>query len=118
MHNAINISGEPMVVLSASEYRALIEDIGDSALAAAARDDNSGAPTLTADAMRDVLSGALHPLAAWRKASGMSQGDLASRAGVRLATISEIEGRKIDPRISTIKALAEALGVDIDSIVE
>lgn len=38
----------------------------------------------------------------------LSQGDLASRAGVALSTISRIEKGHVDPSVATIRALATA----------
>lgn len=117
MNTARNLAGDELIVLTASEYAALIEDAGDAALAEQARQDNAGAPALTAEAMEAVLNGDLHPLTAFREAAGLTQTRLASEAGVRIATISDIETGKLDPRLSTMKALAKALGVDVDDII-
>lgn len=46
-----------------------------------------------------------------RTARALSQADLAQLAGVRTATVSEIESGRRTPRPSTIRALARALGV-------
>lgn len=46
-----------------------------------------------------------------RVQKALSQEDLARLAGVRAATISDIEHGKTQPRPSTIRALASALGV-------
>ena len=117
MNTATTPSGEKLIVLTEAEYAALTEDAGDIALASAARIANKGAPTLSGDAMMAVLAGTLHPLTAWRKAAGLSQAALAERTGIRTATINEIEAGKTDPRISTVKAIAAVLGVDIDDLV-
>ena len=48
-----------------------------------------------------------------REAAGLSQQDLAVRAGLSVSLIGQIEqGKKLDPRVSTVQALAAALGVD------
>ena len=94
-----------------------LNDAGDVGLARQAAADNGASPGLDAETMAAILSGDINPMAAWRKACGFTQADLSARSGVRLATISDIEGGKIDPRVSTIKSLAAALGVDIDDIV-
>lgn len=113
MNHAVTPSGAAMVVLTMEEYEALIEDAGDSALADVV--DRDG-PSMPADLVRAVLDGDIHPLAAWRKSAGLSQAALAAKAGIRTATLSDIESGKIDPRLSTMKALANALGTDIDDI--
>lgn len=113
MNTAVALSGAKMVVLTAEEYEALIEDAGDTALAREAM----GGPTMPQDIAGRMLSGDLHPLAAWRMSLGLSQTALAEKAGVRAATVSDIEAGKIDPRVSTVKALAEAIGVEIGDLV-
>lgn len=52
-------------------------------------------------------------LAALRKAQEFSQGQLATRSGVRQGTISKIErGQRPNPGIETVRKLATALNVD------
>ena len=117
MNEAVNMQGEKMIVLSEIEYLALIEDAGDIALAEQAKAASSAAPTLSSDLLIASLNGSMHPLTAWRKAAGLSQGALALKAGIRTSTVCNIEKGRIDPRVSTVKALAEVLGVDIDDLV-
>ena len=51
---------------------------------------------------------------ALREAAGMSQQALAVAAGLSVSVVSQLEqGTKRDPRLSTVQALARALGVDI-----
>ncbi len=50
-------------------------------------------------------------LKALREAAGLSQNELAARATVSVDLVRHIEqGRKSDPKLSTLAALAEALG--------
>jgi transcriptional regulator with XRE-family HTH domain len=54
-----------------------------------------------------------------RDASGMTQQGLAIKAGLAVSHVAQIEqGQKADPRISTVAALARALGVAIDTLVK
>ena len=115
MQTAKTLTGDEMIVLTRREYAALIEDAGDMALLAEARDE--GGATMPAELALQVLGG-LHPLTAWRKVAGLTQGDLADRAGVRVATVSNIESGKIDPRLSTMVALATVLGVGVGDLVK
>lgn len=117
MNEAVNLQGEKLVVLTETEYRALLEDAGDIALADQARADSAGAPVLPAELLSASLDGTMHPLTAWRKAAGLTQAELGHKAGVRTSTVCNIENGKIDPRLSTVKALADALGVDLDDLV-
>jgi transcriptional regulator with XRE-family HTH domain len=52
-----------------------------------------------------------------REAAGLSQQELAVKAGLSVSVVSQIEqGKKADPRMSTVVALASALGVDVGSL--
>jgi transcriptional regulator with XRE-family HTH domain len=54
-----------------------------------------------------------------RKESFLSQRDLAQKAGVSPTTIMHLEtGESADPRLSTVRKVAEALGVDPNSLVD
>ncbi|MBC8131091.1 MAG: helix-turn-helix transcriptional regulator [Rhizobiaceae bacterium] len=118
MNEALTLKGEAMIVMTRAEYDALVEDIGDIAIAEQAMMHDDGAPSMPSELAHAVWDGKLHPLAAWRQAVGLTQADLAEKSGVRAATISDIEGGKIDPRLSTLKALAAALKLDIESIID
>lgn len=118
MNEAVTLKGEAMIVMTRAEYDALVEDIGDIAIAEQAMMEDEGAPGMPAELMRAVWDGTLHPLAAWRQAVGLTQAGLADISGVRAATISDIESRKIDPRLTTLKALAAALKLKIQSIID
>jgi transcriptional regulator with XRE-family HTH domain len=53
-----------------------------------------------------------------REAAGMSQQALAIAAGLSISVVTQLEqGTKADPRISTVVALAKALGVSVDALV-
>lgn len=117
MNEAVNLQGEKLVVLTEAEYRTLLEDAGDTALADQARTDSAGSPVLPAELLSATLNGTMHPLTAWRKAAGLTQAALAHKAGTRTSTVCNIENGKIDPRLSTVKALADALGLDLDDLV-
>ena len=51
-------------------------------------------------------------LRAARERALLTQGELAARADVQPLTISRIETDKVEPRYSTIRKLAKALGRD------
>jgi DNA-binding XRE family transcriptional regulator len=56
--------------------------------------------------LREALRGA-------RRQSGISQQDLASRAGVAIGTVRAVEsGRVVEPGFFTVLALADVLGLD------
>ncbi len=52
-----------------------------------------------------------------REAAGLTQFELAVKAGLNLSAITQIEsGRRRSPRIDTCRAIAVALGVTVDDI--
>lgn len=118
MNEAVNLQGDKLIVLTEEEYRTIIEDAGDSAIAEQAMIADEGAPLMPAEIAEQIWNEGLHPLAAWRKSVGMTQAELAAKAGVRAASVSDIESRKIDPRLSTLKVLAAALKLGIEDIVD
>ena len=115
MQHAVSQQGAEMIVLTRAEFDELMEDAGDSRLIEASY--TPGEPTLPAAMALAVANGSLHPLTAWRKAAAMTQAALAAKSGQRPATISNIESGKTDPRLSTLAALANALGLEIGDIV-
>jgi transcriptional regulator with XRE-family HTH domain len=58
-------------------------------------------------------------LKAWREARGLSQRGLAAKAGVAPVLAQKIEAGAIaDPRLSSCRKLAEALGVTLTELVD
>jgi transcriptional regulator with XRE-family HTH domain len=54
-----------------------------------------------------------------REAAGLSQQALAVAAGLSTSVVSQVEqGQRQDPRISTVAALAEALGVEVGELLK
>ncbi|MDP9439019.1 MAG: helix-turn-helix domain-containing protein [Actinomycetota bacterium] len=54
-----------------------------------------------------------------RRRAALTQEELAKRAGVGVATIARIEGGKMDePRVSTLRKLAKALGIEPRDLLE
>ena len=76
----------------------------------------TGQPTMPSALVQKVIDG-LHPLCAWRQAAGLTQAQLGEKAGVRAATISDMETGIGNPRLSTIIALADALMLDPGDIL-
>ena len=109
--------GEDLAVLPRAEYEALraaAEDAADAALIRARRDE----PALPLSAAVAVRKGETHPLTAWRNAAGLTQAQLAENAGVRNATVSDIE-RGASPAVAatTLKKLADALKIGVDDLM-
>lgn len=54
----------------------------------------------------------------YRDRRGMTQGELAEKAGVTQSFISDMEGNKKAPSTRTMILIAEALGVKLDALLE
>jgi len=55
----------------------------------------------------------------YRDKLGISQDKLSKMAGVTLHTIAKIEtGSTSDPRIETLRKIADALGVSVDDLIQ
>jgi transcriptional regulator with XRE-family HTH domain len=53
-----------------------------------------------------------------RTAAGLTQQALAMKAGLSISVVVHLEGGRIpDPRVSTVKALAGALGASVDELL-
>jgi transcriptional regulator with XRE-family HTH domain len=53
-----------------------------------------------------------------RAAAGLTQQELAVKAGLSIAVVCQVEqGRKADPLVSTVQALAAGLGVDCVALI-
>ncbi len=64
-----------------------------------------------------ILQG-VTPLKAWREYRLLSQVDLAAGAGISKAYLSQLETGKRKGSVSTFAALATALGVTLDDLLE
>jgi predicted transcriptional regulator len=54
-----------------------------------------------------------------RRRAGLTQEELAKEAGVGVATIARLEAGEIDaPRVSTLRKLANTLGVQVRDLLE
>lgn len=123
-------SGEEMVVLSREEFDRLVslassqDHYGHEEEAAdiahhehwMAEYRAGRVEALTSDEAREYLT-APTPLAFWRKHRGLTQQDLADRAGIPQAYVSQIEAGKRKGSAAKLKALAKVLAVQIDDLV-
>ena len=66
--------------------------------------------------MRDKPIG--EQLRAWRAARGLSQVALAEKAGVVPVLVARLELGQTDPRLATLRRLAEALKLTVGELVD
>ena len=114
--------GTEMVVLRASDFerlQALAEDGEDvvAALAAEAR-IAGGEGTVPGEVVKLMIDDGLSPLAAWRRHRGLSQAELASRAGLSQVWVSRIEAGGAHGSPATRRKLAKALDAPLWALEE
>jgi len=122
----IQTDGEDLVVITRSDYEALLARAGDEASenamtarivdatdAKIARGEDIALPA----AVWDAIEAGEYPIRAIRKYRGLTQLDVAEQAGLRQGYIADIEaGKKTGPATS-LKAIAAALRVPLDVLV-
>lgn len=105
--------GTEMVILPAADFARLMaladdrEDLVDVTAILARIDAGEG--TMPGDVLTAVLEEGLTPLAAWRRYRGMTQVELAKRAGLSQVWVGRIEAGGGYGSLKTRKALAAAL---------
>jgi DNA-binding XRE family transcriptional regulator len=120
-------SGEELVVLPRREYLALCARAGDEAAedemtgilvdeakTALARGDD----VLLPEAVWQAIEAGESPVKVLRKHRGFTQAELAAAAGVSQGYVAELEAGRKSGAPETLKALARALAVPLDVLVE
>ena len=120
----IEKSGKPeYAVIPYAEYQELLEmaqdarDIqdADAALAALSTGEDEAIPGSVATRL---LSGDEHPLKIWREYRGFTQESLGNEAGIGKSYVSQIEAGAKMGSTQVLGALAKALKVDIDDLLQ
>lgn len=111
-----------MVTIPREEYdrlQAAAEDLADlKAYDRAKADLTSGEDELIpAEYVNRLLNGE-SALRVYRDLRGLTQAALAEKAGVNRVTIAEIETGRKQGSVTTLRALADALGVMLDDLAE
>lgn len=103
-YDLLHIQGKPFVLVPLHDYRSMsVESLQSSTLP---------------DHIKDALAArAEHPVKILRKFHGLTQDDLAIRSGISRSYLTEIETGAKEGSLKTIKAIAEALGVDLGLLV-
>lgn len=114
--------GDDIVILSRKEYDQLVaaatEDARDAeTLRRSIARVKSGEEETFTSAEVDAFLAAKTPLAFFRKKRGMSQDGLAKRTGITQGYLSEIEIGRKSGDVRTLRKLADALAVSLDSLV-
>ncbi len=98
----ITLSGERFVILPEADYRQLLGEKAEPALPATDAQGNYPA----VEALRVVLA---RKIIRRRRAAGITQVELAKRAGIRPETLNRLEQGKHTPTVETINKIDRAL---------
>jgi len=55
---------------------------------------------------------------AWREHFGLTQGELAAKAGLKQPALARLEKADSTPRKSTLKKLADAMDISVEQLIE
>jgi DNA-binding XRE family transcriptional regulator len=117
--------GEEMIVLSRKEYDRLThlaydEDAHDAVLAAAQiKKIKTGKSTLIPEkVVKAIAVKGIHPVLAWREFFGLTAEQLAKKAKLARTTVSQMETGKRKGTVAAYKAIAKALGIGIESLID
>ena len=116
----IEVSGEKMAVLPKAEFlrlAELAEDLDDVAAAIRAEKRAAEGQEYVPFELVERLVAGEAPLLVWREYRGLSQQGLGDKVGLSKMTISGLEAGKRDTSSKNWRALAQALGVDVDNIL-
>ena len=106
-------------VVPIAEYRALVaaaEDRADAATVDAGRAYLAAGGETFPAALVDLIMDGAAPVRAYREYRKLTQRQLAEKAGVRQATVSELEGGQLGT-VATMRRIAKALQVDLDLLL-
>jgi DNA-binding XRE family transcriptional regulator len=113
--------GERMVVLPLKDYEQLCaaaEDLADiRAYDKAKQHLEAGTDELIPAEFGDRILDGESPVRVWREYRGLSIKQLAASANVSAAYLSQIEGGSRNGSLSTMKALAKGLSLNIDDLM-
>lgn len=118
----VTAGGERLAVLPEADYQRLVAAAEDAADASFLRerqrkiDAGEDVDGLPMDQLKRILKGE-NPVRVYRDHRGMTAAQLAEKAGLSRAYVTQIETGKKSGSVSSLKALAEALTVDLDDLV-
>ena len=112
--------GERMVVLPLKDYEQLCaaaEDLADIGAYDRVKERlEAGADEMIPAEFGDRILDGESPVRVWREYRGLSIKQLAASANISAAYLSQIEGRTRNGSLSTLRALAKGLSVDVDDL--
>ncbi|MBL4757029.1 MAG: helix-turn-helix transcriptional regulator [Rhizobiales bacterium] len=109
--------GDTLVVLPIEEYQDLLDAVDAADADQVRRNIESGNGEYIPSELVNRLVNGESPIRVWREYRGLTAKDLAIKAGISQPYLSGIETGKREGRVSTLKAIAEVLKVELDDLV-
>ena len=103
-------------ILDIDEYDRLVRAAEDAEDVAAIRAARADPGQLIPSEFADRLGAGENAVRVWRGYRGLTQVELAARAGIGQAYLSRIERGKRTGTAKVLRSLADALGVDLDDL--
>ena len=63
-----------------------------------------------------VIMGKLSPIRGWREHLGLTQSEVAARMEISQAALAQIESSEAHPRKTTLRRVAQALGIQLEQL--
>ena len=80
------------------------------------RIENNVEPWVPNEVVERVIMGKLTPMRAWREHLGLTQSDVAARMDVSQAAYAQLEAPEARPRQTTLRRVAQALGIQLEQL--
>jgi DNA-binding XRE family transcriptional regulator len=109
--------GETLVIVPLAEYEALLDAADVAAASRIMADIAAGREELIPAAVVDRFLHGENPIRVWREYRGLSGAELAAKAEISAAYLSELETGKKTGGVETLRKLAGALNLDIDDLL-
>ncbi len=117
LQKIVTPGGETLIVLPEAEYEALLDAADIAAADKIMADIRSGKSELIPGKIVDRLLDGENRIRVWREHRGLSATELAAKAEISGAYLSELETGKKTGTVDTLRKLATALNVDLDDLV-
>ena len=115
----ITLQGKKLAVVPLDVWERILEKLEDfdDLMAAREIDADPAAEYFPIELMDQIKLDGKNPVKVYREYRKMTQEQLAEKAGISVHMVRKIENGESEGSISTIKAIAKALNLDIDMLV-
>jgi len=117
LQKIVTPNGETLVVMSEAEYEALLDEADIAHANWTLAEIEAGRQEWVPGEIVDRLLDGENRIRVWRDHRGLSATELAAKAEISAAYLSELETGKKTGTVETLRKLANVLKLDIDDLV-